>query len=84
VLLLLGGVVFGFWGGEYSTVDWWKLKRHVAREADAILRLEQEVDSLAPVAQALETDPAMQEWVAREKFGMVRPGEVMYQVEVER
>ncbi len=80
----MGGVVFGFWGGEYSTLDWWTLKREVVQERDVITRLQAEVDSLVPAADALENDSATQEWVAREKFGMVRPGEVMYQVEVER
>jgi cell division protein FtsB len=82
--LVVGGVVFGLWGGEYSTADWWTLRRQVAHERDVIEQLETEVDSLTPMADALENDPATQEWVAREKFGMVRPGEVMYQVEVER
>ncbi len=82
--LVVGGVVFGLWGGEYSTADWWTLKRQVTQEREVITRLQAEVDSLVPVADALESDPATQESVAREKFGMVRPGEVMYQVEVER
>ena len=82
--LVVGGVGFGFLGGEYSTVDWWKLEREVAAERDVISRIEAEVDSLEPEAEALENDPSKQEWVARQKFGMVRPGEVMYQVDIAR
>lgn len=82
-LVVLGGVLFGLLGGEYSTLDWWTLRRQVEREREAIARLEREVDSLAPLADALENDPAMQERVARERFGMIRPGEILYQVEFE-
>jgi cell division protein FtsB len=81
--VIAGGVVFGLWGGEYSTLDWWTLKRQAARERAAIVRLEREIDSLAPWADALERDPETQERVARERFGMIRPGEIVYQVEPE-
>jgi CheY-like chemotaxis protein len=32
------------------------------------------------VCQTLKSDPATQERVAREVFGMIRPGEILYQV----
>lgn len=76
-----GGLVFGFAGGEYGSLDWWQLKRQVREERGAIERLEQEVDSLLRYADALERDPATQERVAREAFGMLRPGETLYRVE---
>jgi cell division protein FtsB len=47
----------------------------------AITRLRLEIDSLQKEAEALETDPAAQERVAREAFGMLRPGEILYRVE---
>ena len=85
VVLILGGVAFGLWGGLFSTVDWWKLKQRVESERQAIERLEAETDSLAAWAQALESDSATQERVAREVFGMIRDGEMLYRVEhVER
>ena len=79
--LILGGVVFGFAGGEYGTLDWWQLKRQVREERAAIERLKAEIDSLRKEAEALERDPATQERVARESFGMLRPGEILYRVE---
>ena len=85
VVLILGGVAFGLWGGLFSTVDWWKLKQRVESERQAIERLETETDSLEAWAQALESDSATQERVAREVFGMIRDGETLYRVEhVER
>ncbi len=81
VVLILGGVAFGLWGGLFSTVDWWKLKQRVEGERQAIERLETETDSLEAWAQALESDSATQERVAREVFGMIRDGETLYRVE---
>ena len=81
LLAVIGGVVFGAMGGEYSTVDWWTLRRQVSDEAAAVERLKAEIDSLSNAAKALETDPATQERVARESFGMLRPGEILYRIE---
>jgi cell division protein FtsB len=81
ILVVLGGIAFGALGGEYSTPDWWTLRRQVQDEDSAIASLRVEVDSLSKVARALETDPAVQEKVARESFGMLRPGEIEYRVE---
>jgi cell division protein FtsB len=38
------------------------------------------VDSLRRVVNALENDPATQERVAREQFGMIRDGEILYRI----
>ena len=76
-----GGIVFGAFGGEYGTLDWWQLHQQVQQERAAIARLQLQIDSLAQEANALEHDPVAQERVAREQFGMIRPGEVLYRVE---
>lgn len=81
MLVGVGGLVFGFAGGEYSTLDLWSLRRQIREEREAIQRLRAELDSLRRLAEALETDPATQERVAREAFGMLRPGEILYRVE---
>ncbi len=80
-LLVVGGIAFGAFGGEYSTLNWWQLKRQVREQENAIVALRVEIDSLEVWATALETDSATQEKVAREKFGMIRDGEMLYQVE---
>lgn len=82
-MVVAGGVVFGFMGGEYSTLDWWKLEREVRAQEEAIERLRFEIDSLRAWAESLEADSATQERVAREKFGMLRDGEILYRVEPE-
>jgi cell division protein FtsB len=68
------------WGGEYSTADWLTMRRQLADERDKVVALRAEVDSLAKAAKDLETNPAVQERVAREQFGMIRDGELLYRV----
>ena len=79
-LVMLGMVGFAAEGGEYGTLDLLRVRGRVQREQAAIARLRNELDSLARVEQALTTDPATQERVAREVYGMIRPGEILYQV----
>jgi cell division protein FtsB len=80
---LLAAVVLAglaFQAGEYGTLDWLKLRRHLAQERRAVRELEIELDSLARLARGLETDPVVQERAAREEFGMIRRGEILYRL----
>ena len=77
-----GGILFGAFGGECGTLDWWQLHQQVQEQQAAIARLTVEIDSLGKEANALEHDPVEQERVAREQFGMIRPGEILYRVEI--
>lgn len=67
-------------GGEYSTGDLRELRRKVAEERRLEARLKVEVDSLARERKAVLTDPAVQERIAREQWGMIRPGERLYKL----
>jgi cell division protein FtsB len=84
VLGLFALVAFGLLAGEYGTFDWLTLRRQLAEERAAIADLETEVDSLERLARALETDPVAQERAAREGFGMIRDGEILYRIVPER
>jgi cell division protein FtsB len=68
------------WGGEYSTSDWITIRNQLADERAQVAALRIELDSLSKLAHDLETDPAVQERVAREQFGMIRDGEMLYRV----
>jgi len=83
IVALIGGValvLFAAFAGEYSTPDWLKLRRQLAQERDSVRSLEGQVDSLGRAAHDLETNPATQERVAREEFGMIRNGETLYRL----
>ena len=76
----VGLIALAAWGGEYSTADWITIRRQVADERVHVAALQIEIDSLAKLAHDLETNPVVQERVAREQFGMIRDGEVLYRV----
>ncbi len=78
--VVLGAALFALEGGEYGTRDLLSLRRQVRDERGRIAALRHEVDSLTRVARLLRTDARTQERVAREVYGMIRPGEVLYQV----
>jgi len=87
-LTALGGalvlVLVAVFAGEYSTVDWLTLRRQLDDERDSVAALRVQVDSLARVARGLENDPATQEREAREKFGLIRDGEILYRIVPDR
>jgi cell division protein FtsB len=76
----VGLLAFAVWGGEYGTADWITIRRQLAEERAKVDVLRVDIDSLATLAHDLETNPAVQERVAREQFGMIRDGEVLYRV----
>jgi cell division protein FtsB len=80
----LGALAFALYfavqGGEYGTTDLIALRRQEASERDQVRRLRQVVDSLGRDATAIERDLRVQERVARERFGMIRRGELLYRL----
>jgi cell division protein FtsB len=68
----LGVAAFAVEGGEYGTSD--LLRQRARRQAvqAEVDSLQAAVDSLRTLEKRLRTDPALQERVAREEFGMVR------------
>jgi cell division protein FtsB len=82
VILGAGGVLilFALLAGEYSTLDWLSLRRTVAEERAALAALRAEIDSLQQLVTALETSRAAQERAAREEFGMIKDGELLYRL----
>jgi cell division protein FtsB len=71
---------FGMQGGEYATTDLVALRRQEASERAQVQRLRLVVDSLQKEAVAIEHDLRTQERVARERFGMIRRGELLYRL----
>ena len=76
--LVLAGLAFQ--AGEYSTLDWLTMRRQLAEEHAAVQELRVVLDSLNRLAHDLETNPAAQERAARERFGVIRNGEILYRL----
>ena len=71
-------LLFAVEGGEYSTWDYFHLRREAKTEADSVKVIGRVVDSLRAEANAIEHDPRVQERVARERLGMIGKGEFVY------
>jgi cell division protein FtsB len=72
VLVIAGVVWFAVQGGEYGTFDLMSQRTRRERLHGEIDSLTRAVDSLAKWKKSIETDPVVQERIAREEFGMVR------------
>ena len=70
--VLVAALVFAVQGGEYGTRDLMKQKQRRLRVTGTIDSLQHIVDSLKRYKRRLETDPVLQERIAREEFGLVR------------
>jgi len=71
-------IYFAVFGGEYSVLE---VRRARAEEAKVTAQLEAlraVNDSLSAWADSVEGDPETIERLAREHFGMIRSGEVLY------
>ena len=78
---LLAALIFAIEGGEYGTRDLMRQKQRRARLALAIDSAQHIVDSLKRYKKRLETDPALQERIAREEFGLIRGDkELLYRI----
>ena len=76
--VLLAAAFFAVQGGEYGTTDLFSQRARRATLAVVVDSLREEVDSLRRYRDAIARDPAVQERIAREEFGMIRSGELLY------
>ena len=68
----LAVATFAIQGGEWGTFDILSQGKRVARLETAVDSLQHVVDSLRLYRKRIDTDPVLQERIAREDFGMVR------------
>jgi cell division protein FtsB len=68
----LAALLFAVQGGEYGTRDLMRQRARRAALVATIDSLQHIVDSLRRYKTRVETDPALQERIAREEFGLVR------------
>jgi cell division protein FtsB len=77
VILLVAGY-YAVQGGEYSLWDMLRLRRERRAAEARIATVRAESDSLRREAGRLERQDTAVERIAREQFGMVRDGELLY------
>ncbi len=78
-LVALAALAFAVQGGEYGTSDLLRQRTRRTALVAQIDTLQRQVDSLRTWKRALTSDPAVQERIAREEFGMVRGDkEILY------
>lgn len=78
VLALLA--VFAWQGGVYSVADYRAVRVEEAELTTRVGRLQHEVDSMRALLDSLQDNPQVVERLARERFGMIRPGEIAIQL----
>ncbi|MEO5815847.1 MAG: hypothetical protein ABIT20_11270 [Gemmatimonadaceae bacterium] len=69
---VIAALVFAVQGGEYGTRDLVRQRTRKRVLVATIDSLQHVVDSLKRYKRRVETDPVLQERIAREEFGMVR------------
>jgi len=69
---------YALFGGEYSAFDLRQIRSEVESSGVQVVELEERTRVLATRAEALEHDPKTIEALARENFGMIRDGEILY------
>jgi cell division protein FtsB len=78
-VVIVGAIYFALQAGEYSTLDIMRQRGQERQLQASIDSLQRQVDSLRVIERRVRSDPAMQERIAREEFGMVRgPKEIIY------
>jgi cell division protein FtsB len=75
---VVAALVFALQAGEYSTPQWLSMRAREKEVRASVAALTREVDSLARFKKLVETDPATQERIAREQYGMLRKGEIEF------
>jgi cell division protein FtsB len=78
VLLLAGAAYFALFGGEYSLLELRRLRGDLATEQARLDSAQVEIARLRARVDSLENDSATIERLARERYGLIRPGERLY------
>jgi cell division protein FtsB len=69
---------WAFFGGEYSVADAKRARAQLDVAGAELAVLQDQARRLESRVEALEHDPRTLETLAREHFGMIRPGEILY------
>lgn len=82
-LLTLLGLFLVVWFGFFDTYSVWTRLKLEREKNDLLRKTEQlvtDTEILRQRIEALQNDPALLERIAREEYGMRRPGETIYRI----
>ena len=78
---LLGlAIYYALFGGEYSLLELRNARNEIAIQEQELMDLRRSLDSLRAWVDSLQNDSATLERLARERFGMIRDGEILYRL----
>jgi cell division protein FtsB len=77
-VLLAGAAYFALFGGEYSLLELREIRAERAREEQRLEEVRAEVVRLEATVDSLQNDSAKIERLARERWGLIKPGERLY------
>ncbi len=80
LLLLLIALEIKLWAGAGGMREVWLLERRLAEQKEENQRLRQRNEALAAEVRDLKNGKAAIEERARSELGLIKPGEVFYQV----
>lgn len=78
--LVIGFLFYVFFVGKAGFYQVWNKRRELKEWEVLVARLQAENDSLKQVISGLENDLEYVEKVAREEYGMIRKGEILYRL----
>jgi cell division protein FtsB len=71
---------YAVFGGEYSLFELRNARAEIEAREREVAALNRTLDSLRAWVDSLQNDSATLERLAREKFGMIRDGEILYRL----
>jgi cell division protein FtsB len=80
LLILLIALQIKFWTGEGGMRDVWRLQERISEQTIENQKLKQRNEALSAEVQDLKTGKGAIEERARSELGLIKPGEVFYQV----
>jgi cell division protein FtsB len=79
-IVLVGAAYFAVLGGEYGLLDLHRVRAERDVEAARLDSARSDVATLRARADSLERDSATIERLARERYGLIRPGERLFRI----
>tara|TARA_Y100000590_G_scaffold466556_1_gene642402 strand:+ start:1362 stop:1670 length:309 start_codon:yes stop_codon:yes gene_type:complete len=73
-------VYFAILGGEYSSLDVKRIRKEHDEKSKSLMEITRFNDSLRAWADSVESDSATIERLSRERYGMIRVGEIIYRI----